>query len=74
MRIAICDDSIKALKLLSFNSLIKFIIVFDENFTDELKNKANQIGVQLLSFEDVKLLGRTKIHPVQVIFFNYLIN
>jgi hypothetical protein len=67
MRIAICDDSTKALKLLSFDSLIKFVILFDdEHLTDELKQKADKIGVRLISFEEVKQIGRSKMHHVQV--------
>jgi hypothetical protein len=75
MRIAICDDSLKAFKLLSFDSLIKFIILFDdEHLTDELKQKADKIGVRIHSFEEVKRIGRSKIHPVQVNIFDYFIN
>ena len=73
MCIAICDDSTKALKLLGFNSFIKFIILFDHNLSEELKQQAEKIGVKLLTFEEVKQLGRCKIKPVQVNIFKYLL-
>ncbi len=66
MQIAICDDSMKALKLLSFDSFIKFIVLFDTHLTEELKQKADEVGIKLLSFDEVKELGRRKVHPVKV--------
>lgn len=64
LKIVVCDDSSKALHLMNSNSNLKHIIVI-EKITEEARSRAAEVNIQIMSFEDLKNIGReNKKSPV----------
>lgn len=57
LKIVVCDDSSKAMHLMNSTSSLKHIIVI-EKITDEARNKANESNIKIMSFEEVKQVGK----------------
>jgi long-chain acyl-CoA synthetase len=57
LKIVVCDDSSKAMHLMNSSSSLKHIVVI-ENITDEAHAKAEQCGIQILTLEQVKEIGK----------------
>jgi len=57
LKLVVCDDSSKALHLMNSNTSLKHIVVI-EKITDEARSRAADINVQIMSFEELKKIGR----------------
>ena len=55
--IVICEDSTKALKLMKDKSFIKHIIVMNNVINEEVKERAKEIEVNIVSFKDAIEIG-----------------
>lgn len=66
MKLAVCDDSEKALQLMSCKSSLEHIIVI-EKISDEARNKATELNFKLISFKELTELGRKNIKKPIVI-------
>lgn len=57
LKIAVCDDSVKALSLMNSKSSLEYVIVIDQ-ITGEAKEKAAELNIKILSFDEVKTIGK----------------
>lgn len=46
-------------------SNLESVIVID-NLTDEARNKANELNIKIMTFEELKDLGKKNIKPIVV--------
>jgi hypothetical protein len=69
MKVLVCDDSQKVLKLLQNNSNLglSYIIQMNSELSDEAKSLANKQDVKLYSFDTALEIGRifNLMHPQQ---------
>lgn len=69
MKVLICDDSQKVLKLLHKNSNLglSYIIQMNSELSDETKSLADKQGIKLYSFDTALEIGRiyNLMHPQQ---------
>jgi len=69
MKVLICDDNQKVLKLLNKNSSLglSYIIQMNPELSDEAKSLANKQGIKLYSFDTALEIGRifNLMHPQQ---------
>jgi long-chain acyl-CoA synthetase len=63
LKVVVCDDSDKALQLMNSKSNLESVIVID-NLTDEARNKANELNIKIMTFEELKDLGKKNIKPI----------
>lgn len=56
LKLVVCDDSEKALHLMNSKSNLEYIIIIDK-ISEEAVNRANELNLRLISFEDLKKIG-----------------
>lgn len=57
LRVVICDDSAKAIQLMSSKSMLENIIVI-ESITDEARAKAAEMNIRIHTFDELRQIGR----------------
>jgi long-chain acyl-CoA synthetase len=62
LRIVVCDDSEKALQLMNSKSNLEYIIVIDK-LNEEAKNKAAELDIKIMTFDDCRQVGRNNLQP-----------
>lgn len=60
LKIVVCDDSSKAMHLMNSTSSLKYIIVI-EKITDEVRARAEETNIKILSLEHVKEIGKNNM-------------
>lgn len=60
IKLIVCDNSKKALDLMKRESKLEHIIIFDD-ITDEVRDKAAEASINILSFEELKEIGRKNL-------------
>lgn len=60
IKLIVCDNSKKALDLMKRKSKLEHIIIFDD-ITDEVRDKAAESSINVLSFEELKGIGRKNL-------------
>ena len=65
LKLCVCDNSAKAIDLMKRKSKLVNIIVFGE-ITSDARNKATETNINLLSFEDLKQIGRKNMIDIMV--------
>jgi long-chain acyl-CoA synthetase len=63
MKTIVCDDSDKAINLMSSESNLKHIIIIDK-ITDEARDKAAQRNIKLLTFKEAQEIGKENLKSV----------
>lgn len=64
LKLVVCDDSAKAMQLMSTKSNLEHVIVIDK-INDEVRQKAAEMNIRVHSFDEVKQLGKDNlIDPV----------
>ena len=61
MRLVICDDPEKALKLMKFQSDLKVIVILENVISHEASMKANERSIKLIKFKKFKRIGQKNI-------------
>lgn len=73
LRLVVCDDSQKALQLVNSKSSLEYIVVI-ESINDEVRRQTSELGIKLLSLEELKEIGRKHLkNPVVRFIFSKLI-
>ncbi len=65
LKVVVCDDSDKALQLMNSKSNLEYVIVID-NLNEDAKNKAKELNIKILTFEELKKIGKNNMKPVVV--------
>jgi len=60
LKIVVCDDSVKALELMNFESSLKILVII-EGISDEARAKAAEKNIKLYLFEQLKTIGSEKL-------------
>ena len=60
LKLIVCDDSEKALQLMSFKSNLETIVII-EKISDEARAKAAEANIKLYLFEELKSIGSQKL-------------
>jgi len=60
LKLVVCDDSDKAMNLMNSTSNLKYLIVI-EKITEEARNKASELNLKILSFEELIEIGKINI-------------
>lgn len=60
LKLIVCDNSKKALDLMKRKSKLEHIVVFDE-ITSEVRDKAAEANINILSFDELKEIGRKNL-------------
>ena len=66
LRIVVCDDSEKALQLMNSKSNLEYIIVIDK-LNEEAKNKAAELDIKIMTFDDCRQVGRNNLQPKPIV-------
>ena len=61
MRIVICDDCEKALKLMKTRTDLKVIVILENLISPEASMKANERCIKLIKFKRFKRIGQKNI-------------
>lgn len=70
LRLVVCDDSQKALQLVNSKSSLEYIVVI-ESINDEVRRQTSELGIKLLSLEELKEIGRKHLKNPVVRFILY---
>ena len=69
----VCDDSSKALSLMNSNSSLKHIVII-ENITEEARNRAAELKMNIMTLEELKEIGKANlIKPIVKNNFYYCV-
>ena len=66
LKLVVCDNSTKAMALLTKKSNLKYLVVIEE-ITEEVENIASEKNIQVMSFEALKDLGAKNLKQKIVI-------
>ena len=61
MRLVICDDPEKALKLMKHVSDLRVIVILENVISHEASMKANERNIKLIKFKKFKRVGQKNI-------------
>jgi len=60
MRLVVCDDSEKAMHLMKSRTNLEYIVVVDQ-IKDEIREKATEMNIKLVSFDEIQEIGQTNL-------------
>lgn len=70
----VCDDSVKAIQLMNFQSKLEMIIIIDE-ITQEARDKASESNIKIFSLNEIIEVGKQELkEPVVSIKRFYIIH
>lgn len=58
MRLVICDDPEKALKLMKYQSDLRVIVILENVISHDASMKANERNIKLIKFKKFKRIGQ----------------
>lgn len=65
----VCDDSQKALQLMHSKTSLEFLVIIDA-INENVRTKASELNIRLLTFEELKEYGRSGLRRPIVSLFN----
>ena len=66
LKVVVCDDSEKALQLMSSKSNLEYIITIDD-LNEEAKNKAAELNIKIMTFKECREVGRKNLQPKAIV-------
>lgn len=60
LRVVVCDDSAKAMQLMSFKSSLEHIVVI-EPISEQVRSRARDLVIEVISFDELKEIGRKNL-------------